>query len=315
MKRYIRSSEQSKKDFTNEERIRLFGEDTEGKIAIPEGYTSIDAWAFSFCRKLTSVIIPNSVTSIGKEAFSFCSGLTSITLPNSVTSIGRAAFSGCSGLTHVKIPDGVTSIDEFSFRDCTNLISIKIPNSVTRIQYGAFEDCTQLKIINIPESIRTIETHAFYGCDNLSHETILKISNLAEATPGNSSMKDLLKLLQSNGIDTTKHKYELKAKTYERYTSGPIYTKKFTCPGNYLAYMSMYLHRHMNSSEIVEGFEDYFGSLDSLPADVATESDMKQYASDHWWGDGDDYIFYLKNLDTGEILYESDIDEEYAVTM
>ena len=32
-----------------------------------------------------------------------------------------------------------------------------------------------------------------------------------------------------------------------------------------------------------------------------------------WWGDGDDFIYYLKNLDTGKMLYQADdsMYEEY----
>ena len=40
---------------------------------MPDGVTSIDAWAFGTCLKLKSVTIPRSVTSIGENAFTNCS--------------------------------------------------------------------------------------------------------------------------------------------------------------------------------------------------------------------------------------------------
>ena len=48
-------------------------------LIIPEGVTSIGAYAFERCSGLSSIIIPNSVTSIGLQAFYNCSSISSIT--------------------------------------------------------------------------------------------------------------------------------------------------------------------------------------------------------------------------------------------
>ena len=72
---------------------------TGGDVAIPEGVTSIDKFAFSGCSDLTGVTIPEGVTSIGESAFWGCSGLTSVTIPESVTCIGWEPFWGCKNLT------------------------------------------------------------------------------------------------------------------------------------------------------------------------------------------------------------------------
>ena len=53
--------------------------------------------------EVNNLVIPEGVTSIGAYAFSGCSGLTSVTIPNSVTSIGYGAFYECRGLTSVTI--------------------------------------------------------------------------------------------------------------------------------------------------------------------------------------------------------------------
>ena len=108
---------------------------------IPEGVTSIGAYAFAMWRGLTSITIPNSVTSIEEYAFYGCSGLISITIPNSVTSIGGSAFSGCSGLTSVTIGNSVTSIGDGAFQGCSGLTSITIGNSVTSIGESFSADC------------------------------------------------------------------------------------------------------------------------------------------------------------------------------
>ena len=86
--------------------------------------TSINAYAFYNCDRLTSVTIPNSVTSIGSYAFYDCYRLTSVTIGNSVTSIGSYAFYDCDSLTSVVIPDSVTSIGRSAFYDCSSLTSV-----------------------------------------------------------------------------------------------------------------------------------------------------------------------------------------------
>ena len=166
---------------------------TTGAITIPSslgGYsvTSIEDYAFSGCRGLTSVTIPDSVTSIGSYAFSGCSGLTSVTIPDSVTSIGSFAFSDCSRLTNVTIPDGVTSIGASAFSGCSELANLVIPDSVTDIGSGAFYDCRGLTGIDgfiiirnvlygyyggqtnvsIPDNVTSIEYGAFKGCSGLT---------------------------------------------------------------------------------------------------------------------------------------------------
>ena len=172
-------------------------------VTIPNGVTTIAAFAFAGCSSLTSVTIPNGVTSIGESAFAGCSSLTSITIPNSVTSIEWVAFQGCSSLTSITIPNSVTSISQFAFQGCSSLTSINvasgnthyssadgalynyaqdtllrcpeakssinIPNGVTCIKGYAFRNCIGLTSIPIPSSVTYINvTAAFQGCDALT---------------------------------------------------------------------------------------------------------------------------------------------------
>ncbi|MBO7304349.1 MAG: leucine-rich repeat domain-containing protein [Clostridia bacterium] len=108
------------------------------ELIIPDGVTSISAYAFYTCSSLTSVTIPDSVTSIGSSAFYNCP-ITKATIPalaisyiknsslkevviTSGKSITDSAFSSCSKLTRVVIPDSVTSIGENAFSGCTSLV-------------------------------------------------------------------------------------------------------------------------------------------------------------------------------------------------
>jgi hypothetical protein len=137
-------------------------------LVIPDGVTSIGAYAFRGYTKLTSVEIPDSVTSIGDYAFYGCTGLTSMEIPNSVTSIGANAFYGCTGLTSVTIGNGVTSIGDYAFYGCTGLTSVSLGSNVTSIGNSAFYNCSSLTSVTIPSNVTSIGQYAFKGCSSLT---------------------------------------------------------------------------------------------------------------------------------------------------
>lgn len=121
------------------------------------------------------------------------------------------------------------------------------------------------------------------------------------------TFSSVLNALKSAGIDTTKSSYEMRAETYGRYgDGGDLYTIKFTCPGDYLAYLAMYIHEPLTKENILNFIEEYFGNLDKMLKEIPSLPDMRNVASSFWWGDGCDYILYLKNLTTGETLHEGD---------
>ena len=145
-------------------------------VSLPDGLTSIENAAFSWCSSLTSITIPNSVTSIGWGAFEYCSSLSSVTIPNSVTSIRDLAFSWCSSLTSITIPNSVTSIGYAAFSGCSSLTSITIPNSVTSIGDFAFSGCSSLSSVTIPNSVTSIGDLAFLDCSSLDTLTCLAMT-------------------------------------------------------------------------------------------------------------------------------------------
>ena len=114
-------------------------------VTIPDSVTSIEKYAFEYCRSLKNVIIGNGVRSIGDRAFSSIA-ITSVNIPDSVTSIGNNAFYFCNSLESVTIGNGVKSIgDEAFFYTAIN--SIIIPDSVTSIGNSAFNYCINLQSV------------------------------------------------------------------------------------------------------------------------------------------------------------------------
>ncbi len=96
----------------------------------------------------SSYSVPDGVTTIDEWAFSWCLNLGSITLPASVNSLGGAAFGGCSALEKITIPNGVQTLPEALFVNCVALTEVTLPNTVTDIIYGVFDGCGALSDIN-----------------------------------------------------------------------------------------------------------------------------------------------------------------------
>ncbi len=146
--------------------LYIVGEPVES-ITIPEGITTVNAYAFYRCNNIKTVKISDTVTSIGEKAFYGCSGMTDITVPNSVTSIGKSAFSSCSGLTAITLPDSIEIIAEETFYQCKNINTITIPDKVKVIERGAFSNCTALLNITVPDGVETIGDSVFRSCTGL----------------------------------------------------------------------------------------------------------------------------------------------------
>lgn len=157
----------------------------DGIYTIPNSVTTIEAWAFSLCSSLTSIIIPDSVTTIGTAAFWNCFCLNSVivdtnnscyrdidgilfskdqtalvkypdakstiantyTVPDSVTIIGDYAFSLCRHLSSVTTGNNITTIGEYAFYNCQYLSSLILSNSVTTIGKEAFNVSNRLAVV------------------------------------------------------------------------------------------------------------------------------------------------------------------------
>ena len=166
-------------------------------VALPEGVTSIEDYAFAHNDRLKEITLPQSLTSIGKYAFLWCAALESIALPDGVTSVGNNAFSTCislkelalgaellnagCGLTEfcVALEKITVSENNESFSDEGNCLtrkadntviagcaSSKIPAGTEQIGEYAFCGQTQLGAIDFPDGLKNIGHYAF-SCTGL----------------------------------------------------------------------------------------------------------------------------------------------------
>ncbi len=155
------------------------------KVIIPEGVTSIEAYAFAGMIGLEEVVLPKSLNKIGMGAFLGCTALSKINLENvkfinkeafaetqlanvnlsAVVAIGDYSFRGTL-LTSVALPESSQSLGVGAFKDNQELISVTFDAPKIKIGDSAFENCKNLTSVDINASV--IAKKAFYNCSSLS---------------------------------------------------------------------------------------------------------------------------------------------------
>jgi len=145
-------------------------------ITVPEGVTTIPAYAFDASDCLQSVSLPSTLKTIKYNAFSRCTALESITIPAGVATLEDSAFNGCSLLKTISMSEGLESIGRWAFENCTSLETVELPDSVNHIGALAFADCTSLTDINFPLAWASVTTwnggQIFKGCTSLISITV-----------------------------------------------------------------------------------------------------------------------------------------------
>lgn len=100
------------------------------------GVTTIGAYSFQECNKVTSVKLPQGVTTIENYAFNGCSKLTSLELPQGVRKIGTAAFTACAALKNVT----VAAADPADIRVVGTIFTVSYVKSATlNVPFGTKE--------------------------------------------------------------------------------------------------------------------------------------------------------------------------------
>lgn len=136
---------------------------------IPEGVTTIGAYAFYDCTNLMSVTIPKSVNCIDAYAFAHCSNLTDVVLSEGLSTIKMGAFEDCMKLNHINLPDSVINLEINSFSR-TNLTYIALPkNLILDSKYNSqFRRCPNLRKVFIPKTLDNIGKLYFDQCKNIT---------------------------------------------------------------------------------------------------------------------------------------------------
>lgn len=136
-------------------------------VAIPEGVSQIDDYAFYGASNMEEVFIPESVKVMGNNVFYDCESLKKITLPDSVNFIGSGMFARCKNLKSVILSNRLTHLPKITFFQCESLTDISFPKHLTKISRAAFEQCHALKTVILPDSLKILEDNVFDDCISL----------------------------------------------------------------------------------------------------------------------------------------------------
>ena len=167
-----------------------------------DNVTKIGDYAFQNCEYLDGecIYLKGAITYIGDFAFYKCAtqGESYLNMhfdKLSNASIGNGAFGKCLGLNTIN--GTVSSIGNGAFAECERLSSIgTVLDNVTEIPSAVFYGCTGLEVsLTLNSAITKIGSQAFENCPYLE----LHITNLSDATIGESAFEDCLKLKDITG--------------------------------------------------------------------------------------------------------------------
>ena len=159
-------------------------------FVVPDGVTTINAYAFAGAAYLCSLTISETVKDIGNMAFDGCrlveviNKSTHITVEKDwsanggVANYALAIYNAGDTFTGTKIStdkgyiiytDGAEKILVFYTGTETDLV---LPTYVTKINQYAFRNCDSLKSVTIGDGVKSIGEWAFYNCFNLTSVVI-----------------------------------------------------------------------------------------------------------------------------------------------
>ena len=155
-------------------RILRLLDKTQTAVIVPEGVSSIAAYAFEHAKALQKIYLPTTLTEIGANAFLGCTALSDVHISDllryieidfedsSATpgSFARRFFLNGSPVTHFDLPSGTTEIKKFAFQGMATLKSITLPEGLLSIGSDAFLNCG-IEALTLPDSLRSIGSYAF----------------------------------------------------------------------------------------------------------------------------------------------------------
>lgn len=121
-------------------------------VNLPKTITSIGAYAFKGCTKVTGVIDLPNLTGVMPHGTFWHTGISEIRNLGTITKLTgddngqHGCFNGCTSLVKVTLPGTLTTIGAHTFNSCSGVKKFDIPQSVSDIGGNAFTYCTNLSV-------------------------------------------------------------------------------------------------------------------------------------------------------------------------
>ena len=135
--------------------------------------------------KEANVVIPDGVTTIGAYAFSDCTTVKEVTIPDQVKSIEYTAFWDCDNLECMKIGKGLENPSQYGLiGDCGKFKGFEVDEANPYLKavdgdlytkngdFLYYAIGKQAETFTLPSGTKKIGPFAFFGCDNL-HSVII----------------------------------------------------------------------------------------------------------------------------------------------
>lgn len=107
------------------------------KHTIMSTVTTLPEYAF-YSTQLEEVIMPNGLTTVGAYAFDLCGSLKKLVMADTITKIGNYSFSNLSGVTELHFSTGLTSLPIGTFRYLNSMTDIVVPANIKETSIGNF---------------------------------------------------------------------------------------------------------------------------------------------------------------------------------
>lgn len=145
----------------------------DGDAEIEYVVASIGAEAFYANSSIATITLPEGLTTVDAYAFANCEAMTAVTFPSTLTTIGKGAFYGCDIIAEYDFSGtALATIGDNAFADSPALATVKFPSTLKSIGASAFLNCTALTAITLPEGFESVATQAFYNCTAVTELTL-----------------------------------------------------------------------------------------------------------------------------------------------
>jgi len=199
-------------------------------LDLPEGLTSLGAYAFSGAKSIKDIVLPQSLGQLHQYAFQDCFSLHTFAIGPNLWLIAQHALHGCYSLTNLYVPANVTDIRFEAFGMVPNVAYSEgredRPAAAARTVDGIVDEpmvydrliptslsaCSAFAkgYIRVKEGVKTINSYAFYSCFAI---TTVELPNSVEMVDSYAfdNCDAVEALIIGNGLlETEKYSFSMK---------------------------------------------------------------------------------------------------------